>query len=107
MSFPYGMVGACSLTVQAKVKWLLGDRTGDAETRHLYRGAAVHDHVEARGACALRGGLVDNAELHPDGGGADLDRLVHMPARLRRAAEDVDHVDLPRNLAQRRVAANA
>src|SRR3954453_9776180 len=104
MSFPYGTVGACSPTVQPQVKYSRGERAADSEARHLDRGAAVHDHVEARGACALRGSLLTPAELHPDGGGADLDRLVHVAARLGRAAEDVDHVDLLWDLAERRVA---
>src|SRR5689334_14695193 len=100
MSFPYGIVRELSPTTQPQVKWLPRDRPGDAETRHFYRGASVHDHVEARGACALRGGLVDHAELHPHGGGADLDRLVHVAARLGRAAEDIDHLDLLRDVGQ-------
>src|SRR6185312_2230887 len=70
------------------------DRGGlrQAEAADLDRRAAVHDDLEAGGTGALRGGLVDHAELHPDRAGADGDGLVHVrPGRIG-AAEDVDDV---------------
>ena len=42
---------------------------------------------------ARRGGAIDDAELQPDGAGADRDHLVDVDPRFRRPAEDVDDVD--------------
>src|SRR3954454_5990170 len=68
------------------------------EPAHLDRRAAVHDHVEPGCPRALGGVLVDHAELHPHGTGADGDRLVDVRAGGVGAAEDVDDVD--RSLAE-------
>src|SRR5262249_57079450 len=47
---------------------------GGAEVGPFEGGAVVHDHVEAGGGGAVGGGLVDHAELQPDGPDAPGDR---------------------------------
>ena len=63
--------------------------------------AAVHDHFDAGGLRAGRGFVVADAELHPHHLGADRDRVVDDRAGLIGGAEDVDHVDRVRDVAQR------
>src|SRR3954447_22202128 len=80
------------------------ERSAQPEPADLDRRAAVHHDREARVARPLRGGLVDHAELHPDGPRAERDRLVDVRAGGVRAAEDVDHVDGLGELGQARAA---
>ena len=65
----------------------------ETEAVDLDRRAAVHDDREPGRAGAVGGGLVDDAELHPDGARADRDRLVDVRPGGVGPAEDVDDVD--------------
>src|SRR6056297_2335431 len=66
----------------------------------LQLGAAVHHHVQAGCFGLGGGGMVDDAELHPDrpqaAGQQRLDRLVDNRLGVFGAAEDIDHVDRAR-----------
>src|SRR6185312_101513 len=64
------------------------------QPRNLDRGAAVHDHREPGLLGAGGGGLVLDAELHPDHLGADGHGLVGNGPRVAGVAEDIHHVDL-------------
>lgn len=46
---------------------------GKPKSRHFYRRAVVHDDVEAGFAGGSGGFVVDDAQLHPDGLGAEAD----------------------------------
>ena len=74
-----------------------------AEPSELDLRAAVHDHFEARDLGCLRRLVVADAKLHPHDLGADGDRIVDNSRRRGRIAEEVDHVDMIRNVAQRGV----
>lgn len=67
----------------------------------LLENAAVHYHKEAGFARLLSSFFVDDFFLHPNGGYAQLDRLVNNFVNEFRSTEDVDDVDLLRNIAQR------
>jgi hypothetical protein len=75
-------------------------------------GAAVHDDFDPKRLCLRRCGIVEDAELHPDHPrpGVERKRLVDDPPGSRRVAENVHHVDGPRNIRQnleKRRAVNA
>lgn len=69
----------------------------------LFQDAEVHHHKEACLARLLRGFFIDDLFLHPDGRYAELDRVVDNFLDEFRAAEDVDDIDLLRNIAQRSI----
>src|SRR5215204_1085677 len=60
----------------------------------------VHDDLEAGRLGVRRRDLVDDAELHPDGLGADVDRLIDDRPNLRTAAKNIHHVDRLADLSE-------
>jgi hypothetical protein len=65
--------------------------------------AAVHDDFESRRLCGRRRFVVADPQLHPHDLGANRDRVGDDAGRFLGRAENVDHVDLVRNVAQRRI----
>ena len=82
----------------------VGGRQRLTEAGQLDGRATVHDHVESGGAGAVVGGLVDDAELVPDGLGADGDGLVGDRAGEVAVHEHIDDVDVEGDVGQRGVA---
>ena len=78
-----------------------------AEAAELDLRAAVHHHLQPRRLGPRAGCVVAHAELHPHDARADGDRVVDDRVHLVGGAEDVDHVDLFGNVAQRGVDALA
>ena len=74
-----------------------------AEPPKLDFRAAVHDDFDSRRLRTRRRPVVADPQLHPHDLGADRDRVGDDGRRLFGSAEHVDHVDLFRNIAQRRV----
>ena len=64
---------------------------------------AVHDHFEAGRLGGRRRRVVADSELHPDDLGVDRDRLGDDLGCVLGTAEHVDHVDLVRDVLERRV----
>ena len=74
-----------------------------AEPPKLDFRAAVHDDFDSRRLRTRRRLVVADPQLHPHDLGADRDRVGDNARRFLSGAEHVDHVDLFRNVAQRRV----
>ena len=66
----------------------------------LAQHAEIHHHQQPCRAGAGGGGVIDDADLHPDGARADGDRLVDDRSHLIGAAEDVDDLDRGRHRRQ-------
>src|SRR5579863_920636 len=67
----------------------------------LFKDAPVHDDFEAGGAGLSGGFVVHYALLHPDAPGADANGRIHDLRHAFRPAEDIDDVDVYRDLFQR------
>ena len=75
--------------------------SGEAGVLNL--GAPVHDRIETGIACDLRGVLIPQSELSPEGLGANLYRFFRNAWKIFRTAERVDEVRSLRKVLQRRV----
>src|SRR6266849_3384903 len=84
--------------------WLMQSCRRSTETRPvLFQNATVHDHENAGPPRFLRRLFVDHRFLHPDGGHRQPDRLVDDSLHILRPAENIDDIDLLRNVEQRRI----